>query len=88
MVQDVYTDLNDSHTNVPDCPGPSRTEILPIRGQIGVGSGVILDSPGWSGMVRDGCMVRHGPGHHHGGLKMFKIAGVIRDSPGRFFSPG
>ena len=33
-------------------------------------------------------MVRHGPGHHHGGLKMFKIAGVIRDSPGRIFSPG
>ena len=38
---------------VPDCPGPSRTEILPIRGQIRVGSVVIRDSPGWSGMVRD-----------------------------------
>ena len=47
--------LNDSHTNVPDCPGPSRTEFLPIRGQILVGSVVIRDSPGWS------VMVRHGP---------------------------
>ena len=65
--------LNVSHTNVPDCPGPPRTEIWPIRGQIRVWSGVIRDNPGWS------CVVRHGPGHHHGG---FKIAGVIRDSPG------
>ena len=37
-----------------NCPGPSRTEILPIRGQIRVGSGVVLDSPGWSGMVLHG----------------------------------
>ena len=43
---------------------------------------MVRDGPGWSGMVR------HGPGHHHGGFKMFKIAGVIRDSPGRIFSPG
>ena len=71
---------------VPDRPGPSRTEILPILGPIRVGSGVIRDSPGWSGMVR------HGPGHHHEGLKMFKIAGssvtvrddcLVRGSPGR-----
>ena len=45
-------------------------------------SGTVRDGPGWSGMVR------HGPGHHHGGFKMFKIAGVIRDSPGRLLSPG
>ena len=48
-----FSCLNDSHTNVPDCPGPPRTEIWPIRGQIHVWSGVIRDSPGWSGMVRD-----------------------------------
>ena len=43
---------------------------------------MVRDGPGWSGVVW------HGPGHHHGGFKMFKIARVIRDSPGRIFSPG
>ena len=85
--------LNDSHTNVPDCPGPSRTEILPIRGQIRVGSVVIRDSPGWSVMVRDGPawsgMVRDTTTEV---LKCLKLPGssvtvrdesLVRGSPGR-----
>ena len=45
-------------------------------------SGTVRDGPAWSGMLR------LGPGHHPGGFKMLKIAGVIRDSPGRFFNTG
>ena len=61
----------------------SRTEILPIRGQIRVGSGVILDSPGWSGMVRDTTTEV---------LECFKLPGssvtvrddsLVRGNPGR-----
>ena len=40
---------------------------------------MVRDGPAWSGMVRDTTTEV---------LKCLKIAGVIRDSPGRIFSPG
>ena len=76
------TTVTPTSRTVPDRPGLKFCR-SGVRSVLGPGlSWTVRDGPAWS------VMVRHGPGHHHGGFKMFKIAVVIRDSPGRFFSPG